>query len=171
MSVTVDNICNGPSTCSLNIAEAGLIDVGALAPGGVTITREPEILLIHPEQTMGPIKGYPTSESYIIAFTIWELTTRNVDLMVFGGDGTYDATPAASDDFGGTDVCTEAVLTVYGTCPGNLQRAITFNQAIPVEPGDWVQSREAEHNIGAKWRTLCDPNDNTIGTMEDTAPV
>ncbi|MCW7072056.1 MAG: hypothetical protein OCU12_07020 [Methanophagales archaeon] len=168
MSVTKDNICNGPGTVALKLSGDGsAVDIGALAPGGVTITREPEILLIHPEQTMGPIKGYPTSESYVIAFTIWELTTRNIDLMVFGGDGSYDA--VTPDDFGGTDECTEAELTVYGTCPGGFQRAVVFNQTIPIEPGDWTISREAEHNVPAKWRSLCDPADNTIGAMTDSA--
>ena len=168
MSVTKDNICNGPGTAALTLDGESLTDVGALAPGGVTVTREPEILLIHPEQTMGPIKGYPTSESYVIAFTIWELTARNIDLMVFGGDGSYSSAETP-DSFGGTDECTEAILTVYGTCPGGFQRAVTFDQAIPVEPGDWVMSREAEHNVGAKWRSLCDPADNTIGSMLDAA--
>lgn len=169
MSVTKDNICNGPGTVSVELAADGSpVDVGALAPGGVTITREPEILLIHPEQTMGPIKGYPTSESYVVAFTIWELTTRNIDLMVFGGDGSYSAADPA-DAFGGTDVCTEGAVTVYGTCPGNFQRAVVFDQAIPIEPGDWVMSREAEHNVAAKWRSLCDPADNSVGAMTDAA--
>lgn len=169
MSVTKDNICNGPSTCSIKTADDGsAVDVGALAPGGVTVTREPEILLIHPEQTMGPIRGYPTSESYVIGFTIWELTSRNIDLMVFGGDGTYSAAEEA-DAFGGVDSCEEVVLTVYGTAPGGFQRAIVFDLAIPVEPGDWVMARGAEHNIGAKWRSLCDPADNTIGAMTDAA--
>jgi len=168
LSVTKDNICNGPGTVSVKLSGDGSsVDVGALAPGGVTITREPEILLIHPEQTMGPIKGYPTSESYVISYTFWELTTRNIDLIVFGGDGSYNA--VTPDDFGGIDECEEAELTVYGTAPGGFQRAVVFNQAIPVEPGDWVQSREAEHNVGAKWRSLCDPADNTIGAMTDAA--
>ncbi len=157
MSVVVTNISVGAATVSITT------DVGA-TEGGVTITREPEFLLIQPDQCPGPVKGFLTSESYVIAFTYIELTLRNLDEGWWGGDGDY----STGENFGGDDTPTEhADFIVYGTAPGGTQRTIAFTKVIAVEPGDYTITRDAVHSLPVKYRSLSHAITGVIGTITD----
>lgn len=169
MSVTKSQIVNGPATvCLTGVDPAD--DVGALATG-VTITREPEFLIIHPQQCSGPIKVYLTAESYTIAFGFLEPTLQNIDYAIFGGDGTY----ASGSSFGGDDIPEElGNLQVYGTAPvasgewTAASRAVLFDNVVAAEPGDWPVDRTAEHVINAKFRALVDEHTGVIGSVTDS---
>jgi len=163
MSVTVANLCVGPATVEIGT------DLGATV-GGVTITREPEILRIIPEQCTGPVKTYMTSEAFTIAFESMELTDDNLDLLFFGGDGSMNAS-ASPASFGGDDSPEEHTdLIVHGTKPGgaSASRDIAFEKVVLVEPGDWTIGKESVHTVGTKFLALCDAADGSVGTVDDS---
>ncbi len=154
MSITLSNMCFGPMTVFF-----GEDDVGATEEGAV-ITRTPEYLLVQPEQVPGAVISYLVSEGYTIAFTTIEPTIKNLDLFVWGGDGSA----TSPHDFGGVD--TPEVhddFIVYGTAPGGFQRTIAFHHVISGEPGDWAIGRKAVHGNAVKMIALASAAVATLG--------
>jgi hypothetical protein len=157
-------LCEGPGTVSV-LGEGDTFDVGSLG-SGVEMSYTPEFLHINPQQAMGDIKSYKTREGVEIGFTIWEPTLKNLDLFMFGGDGTYAG--GALNEIGGVDVVEELEpVVIYGTAPGGFQRTIFIDRAVAVEPGGYVIDRTASHGFDAKLKALIDPNDGTICYIED----
>ena len=163
MSITLSNLCFGPMTVFF-----GADDIGATEEGAV-ITRTPEYLLVQPEQVPGAVISYLVSEGYTIAFTTIEPTIKNLDLFVFGTDGTG----TSPHDFGGEDTPTgHDDFIVYGTTPGGFQRTIAWHHVIAGEPGDWGIGRKAAHSNAVKLIALCSAAVATLGefgTLTDAA--
>lgn len=163
MSVDRDRLCNGPGQVSVGgIGDS--YDVGSLG-SGVEIQWAHEFLHINPQQCSGDIATYRTKEGADISFTIWEPTLKNMDLFLFGGDGTF----ASEDHFGGDDT-PEAFepVVVYGTAPGGGQRAVTFDRMVAVEPGAYIIDRTQSHGYPAKLHAHVEPLTGVMGDVTDS---
>lgn len=164
MSIDRTKLCNGAATVSVK-GSGEVYDVGSLG-SGVELTYEPEMLLIQPQQSMAAVKAYKTSEGWVVGFTIWEPTLKNVDYFLLGGDGTYAG--GSGEEFGGDDTPEELEpVVIYGTAPGGYQRSIQFDRMIAVEPGAYPIDRTASHGFPVKLRALVDPATGTFGYFED----
>lgn len=142
------------------------VDLGYTS-GGITVRRDQEVGEIRADQVAGPIRKYRSSEMYVIATSLLEVTLENLRIVYGYPEATLDSDCLT---LGYADPCNmiEHELVVKGVGPGCGCRTWVFDRVVNVASSvEYVMARDAQVTLAVEFEALIDPTTGLFGQVCD----